>query len=166
MTAPAGRRTALAELRATLTAVAACQAVGAVGAVATVPATRRWLPSLNLPRWQPPGAVFGPVWTVLYTLMGVSLRLVRKAPASPQRDRATRLFAVQLALNGLWSFLFFGLRSPAAGLLDVLPLLAAVAMTVRAMWSVSRPAALLLVPYLSWVAFATALTAEIWRRNR
>lgn len=165
MSAPASNAR-LTELRATLAAVAACQAVGAAGAVATVPATRSWLPSLDLPRWQPPGAVFGPVWTVLYTLMGISLRLVRRGPAGPERDRATRLFAVQLGLNGLWSFLFFGLRSPAAGLLDVIPLLAAVALTVRAMWSVSRPAALLLVPYLVWVGFATMLTAEIWRRNR
>lgn len=160
------RATALRELRGSLGAIALCEAVGGIGGLAGSAGIRDWLPQLDRPAYQPPDWVFGPVWTILYALMGVSLRLTWRGPRSPDRDRATRLFAVQLGLNALWTFVFFGLRSPAGGLVDAAALLVAVALTVRAMWPVSRVAALLLVPYLAWVAFATVLTAGIWRRNR
>ena len=158
----------LAGLRGLLAAGVGCELVGLAGVPSTARSAREWLPTLDLPPYQPPGWVFGPVWTVLYALMGLSLDATRRArPAGdPERDRAARLFAVQLACNGLWSLLFFGRRSPRAGLVDVVLLEVALVLTVRAVWRVSRPAALVLLPYLAWTTFATVLTADIARRNR
>lgn len=157
----------LAELRELLVAVAACEAVGLVGGAATARSTQEWLPTLDLPPYQPPGWVFGPVWTLLYALMGVSVAAVRRArPAGDsERDRALQLFAVQLACNGLWSFLFFGRRSPRAGLIDAVLIEVALGLTIKAIWKVSRPAALILLPYLAWSTLALVLTADITRRN-
>ncbi len=157
----------LRDLRELLAAVAACEAVGLAGGAATARSTRDWLPTLDLPPYQPPGWLFGPVWTLLYALMGVSVSAVRRArPAGdPERTRALRLFAIQLAFNGLWSFLFFGRRSPRAGLVDAVLIEVAVALTIGAIWRVSRPAALILSPYLAWTSFALVLTADITRRN-
>lgn len=155
-----------AELRETLTAVVACNAIGALGAVSSARSVRTWLPTLDQPRWQPPGWLFGPVWTALYSTMGISLAAVRRTPgdAAP-RARAQRLFAVQLAVNALWSYLFFGRRNPRAALVDAVVIVAAVAATVRAIWAIHRPAALLLLPYLVWVSFALALNIDLVRRN-
>lgn len=157
----------LRELRGLLAAVTGCQLVGLAGVPSTARSARQWLPTLDLPPYQPPGWVFGPVWTVLYALMGVSLDATRRArPAGDQqRRRALQLFGVQLACNGLWSLLFFGRRSPRAGLVDVVLLEVALLLTVRAIWQVSRPSAVLLLPYLAWTTFAAVLTADITRRN-
>ena len=155
-----------AELREMLAAVVVCQVVGAAGAAAGAGGVRDWLPMLDKPRYQPPGWVFGPVWTVLYTTMGISIAAVRRARGDDaDRRRAQQLFAIQLAVNGLWTYLFFGQRSPGAGLADAVLIVAAVAATVRAIWRVHRPAALLLLPYLAWCCFALALTADITKRN-
>ncbi len=157
----------LRELRETLAAVAACEAVGLAGGAATARSTREWLPTLDLPPYQPPGWLFGPVWTLLYALMGGSLAAVRRAGRAGA-DGATvaqQLFAIQLICNGLWSFLFFGRRSPRAGLIDAVLIVVSVALTIGAMWRVSRPAALILLPYLAWAGFALVLTADIARRN-
>lgn len=154
------------ELRDTLAAVVACNAVGAIGGAASSRAVQDWLPTLNRPAYQPPGWVFGPVWTVLYTTMGMSITAVRRVRGDDAgRAHAQRMFAVQLAVNALWSFLFFTRRDPRAALVDAALIVAAVAMTVRAIWAVHRPAALLLLPYLAWVSFAFALNADIVRRN-
>jgi benzodiazapine receptor len=157
----------MAELRGLLLVVAGCELVGLAG----VPVTRRsattWLPTLDLPAYQPPGWVFGPVWTVLYALMGGALDVTRRSrPAGDaERDRAVRLFAVQLACNGLWTYAFFGLRSPRLGFVDAVLLQVSLMLTVRAIWRVSRPAAVLLLPYLAWTTFAVVLTADLARRN-
>ena len=154
------------ELRDTLAAVVACNAVGAAGGLSSASAVREWLPTLDRPRYQPPGWVFGPVWTVLYTTMGVSITAVRRVSGDDTgRSRAQRLFAIQLAVNALWSFLFFTRRNPRAALVDAALIVAAVAATVRAIWAVHRPAALLLLPYLAWVSFAYVLNADLVRRN-
>lgn len=167
MAAPLSPRT-LPELRGLLAAVAACEVVGLGSGLATVRSTKEWLPTLDLPPYQPPGWVFGPVWTVLYALMGLSLDATRRSrpPGDADRQRAVRLFCVQLACNGLWSLLFFGRRSTRAGLVDVVLLEFALLLTLRAIWRVSPPAALVLLPYLAWTSFATVLTADIHRRNR
>jgi len=156
-----------AELRDTLAAVVACNAVGGVGALSSSSAVREWLPTLDRPPYQPPGWVFGPVWTLLYTTMGMSITAVRRVQSGDgaRRARAQRLFAVQLVVNALWSFLFFTRRNPRVALVDAGVIVAAVAATVRAIWAVHRPAALLLLPYLAWVSFAFVLNADIVRRN-
>ncbi len=154
------------ELRDTLAAVVACNAIGASSALTGAGAIRDWLPTLDKPRWQPPDRLFGPVWTVLYTLMGLSISAVRRTNDDPRRARAQQLFAVQLAVNALWSYLFFGRRNPRAALVDAVVIVVAVAATVRAIWAIHRPAALILLPYLAWVSFALVLNADLERRNR
>ena len=140
----------------------AAYAAGAVGAVASVDAASFYA-QLSKPAWAPPAGVFGPVWSVLYALMGVAAWLVWRSPGSHRT--ALTLFAAQLAANALWSWLFFGWHRGALAAVEVLILLALVAATLWAFRRASRPAALLLVPYLAWVGFATVLTWSIWQRN-
>jgi len=137
-------------------------AAAAVGAIASVDAASFYA-RLNKPAWAPPGSVFGPVWTVLYTLMGVAAWLVWRRPG-PTR-RALGLFGVQLAANALWSWLFFAWHLGALATLEVAVLLALVVCTVAAFWRHSRLAAVLLLPYLSWVGFASLLTWAVWQGN-
>jgi translocator protein len=135
---------------------------GVLGGLATRSSVGSWYLTLDKPSWNPPSWVFGPVWTTLYVLMGVAAWLVwRSAAPAEAKRRAARLFWAQLALNVLWSFLFFGLRSPALALGEILVLWAAILLTLRAFWRVRPLAGALLVPYLAWVSYATALTAAI-----
>lgn len=135
-------------------------AAGSIGAVASVRAPQ-FYQSLTLPSWAPPAAVFGPVWSVLYALIAVSAYLAYLAGAR----RAILLYVVQLLVNAAWTWLFFALHSGAAALLDILVLLALIGALIFSFWRVRRAAALLLVPYACWVAFATALTWSVWRLN-
>jgi tryptophan-rich sensory protein len=138
-------------------------ATGGIGAIASVDAASFYA-QLERPAWAPPASVFGPVWTTLYVLMGIAAWLVWRTPGAT-KSRALTLFVAQLAANALWSWLFFGWRLGALASIEVLVLLALIAATLLAFWRVSRLAALLLVPYLLWVAFASALTWSIWRAN-
>jgi tryptophan-rich sensory protein len=140
--------------------------VGAIGGIATAQSVVEWYPALAKPWFTPPPWLFGPVWTALYVAMGVALFLVwRGGLTSPECRVAVAVFAVQLALNVAWSPVFFGLRAPGAGLLVILVLDVAVVATIVAFRRVSKAAAWLLVPYLAWVLFASALNFEIWRLN-
>ncbi len=142
------------------------QVVGLTGALATAGGVRDWYPALAKPGFTPPGWVFGPAWTLLYLLMGIALWLVwREAGRSENVRPALLAFAVQLALNALWSFVFFGLRMPGAALVEIILLLGAIVFTIVQFRKVSRLAALLLVPYLLWVSFAAVLNASIWLLN-
>ena len=141
-------------------------AAGAVGSAATYP-NLSWFDTLEKPAFSPPKAVFGPTWTTLYTLMGVAHYLVEKQEAEPSAKRAANiLYGLQLALNALWSILFFARRAPGAALVEILLLWIAIALTIVAFARISGLAALLLVPYLLWTTFATMLNAAIWRLNR
>lgn len=137
-------------------------ATGGVGAIASVDAASFYA-QLAKPPWAPPAGVFGPVWSVLYVLMGVAAWLVWRSPGL--RRAALTLFVLQLAANALWSWLFFGWHRGALAAVEVVVLLLLIAAMVAAFWRASRPAALLVVPYLLWVTFATALTWSIWRSN-
>ncbi|MFG6415884.1 TspO/MBR family protein [Roseateles sp. DC23W] len=143
-----------------LTGVAA-----AMGGIASADAPGFYA-QLSKPGWAPPAWLFGPVWTVLYLMMGVSAWLVWRAH-DPQRGERTALglYAAQLVPNALWSWLFFGWRQGALACLDILLLLALLAVMIPAFWRISRIAALLLLPYFAWVSFAAALTAVVWQRN-
>ena len=141
-------------------------AIGGLGGLATASSVTTWYATLNKPGFTPPNAVFGPAWTLLYVLMAISAwRVWRRPGPAKARRTALRLWALQLALNFAWSFLFFGLRAPAVALAEVLILLVAIAATLAASWRVDRIAGLLLAPYLAWVGFASVLTFEIWRLN-
>ncbi len=121
-----------------------------------------WHAALIKPSWNPPNWLFGPVWTVLYIMIGVSGWLVWQRAGL---GAAMGLYAVQLLLNAAWSWLFFGRHAIGLALVDIVVLLAAIVATIAAFWPISSVAAGLLVPYALWVAFATALNASIWRLN-
>lgn len=144
-----------------------CQAAGAIGSVFTVTSLDSWYANLVKPSFNPPGWVFGPVWTLLYTLMGIAAWLVwkRGSLSGPPVRGALTLFLLQLALNALWSVLFFGLKSPLLALVDIAALLAAIVATIAVFRPISPAAAWLMTPYLAWVAFAAILNAAIWRLN-
>ncbi len=155
------RRSDTAALVVALTVVAG---VAALGATATATSVESWYPSLAKPPWTPPSWLFGPVWTALYAVMAVAAWLVWRTRA-PARRAALAVFAVQLVLNGLWSWLFFGWHEIGLALVDVALLWLAIIATIRVFARVRTAAAWLLVPYLAWVSFAMALTLAIWRLN-
>lgn len=128
--------------------------------------TWTWYRALLKPPINPPGWVFGPVWLTLYTLMGVSLWLVlRHGRERPGFRIAMTAFAAQWALNAAWTPLFFGMQSIGWALVDIVALLLAIGTTVFSFGLLHRPAALLLIPYAGWVAFATVLNAWLWKLN-
>lgn len=124
-----------------------------------------WYASLNKPSWNPPGWVFGPVWTALYTMMAVAAWLVWRRGGFAAQRRPLAWFLVQLGLNAVWTPMFFGLQRPDLALVVIVLLWGAIAGTIRAFRPVSRPAAWLLAPYLAWVSFATVLNATLWQMN-
>jgi tryptophan-rich sensory protein len=137
-------------------------AAGAVGAVASVDAGSFYA-QLSKPSWAPPAGVFGPVWSALYALMGVAAWLVWRSTGP--KAVALALFAAQLVANALWSWLFFAWHRGGLATAEVLILLALIVATVVAFRRISRLAALLLMPYLLWVSFASVLTWAVWRSN-
>ncbi|GIV57543.1 MAG: sensory protein TspO [Rhodothermaceae bacterium] len=124
-----------------------------------------WYASLAKPRWNPPGYVFGPVWSVLYLLMGIAAWLVWKQEGFEGARVALGLFLVQLVLNGLWSYLFFGQHRIDLAFVEIVGLWLAILATTIAFWRVRPLAGMLLIPYLAWVAFAGALNLQLWRLN-
>ncbi len=137
-------------------------AAAALGAVASVDAASFYA-QLSKPSWAPPAWVFGPVWSALYALMGVAAWLVWRSRGS--NKVALGLFGAQLGANALWSWLFFAWHRGGAAAVEVLVLLALIVATVMVFWRTSRLAALLLMPYLLWVSFASVLTWTVWRSN-
>ncbi len=143
-----------------------CLAAGAIGGLATYPAIPGWYASLSKPPFNPPNWVFGPVWTTLYVLMGIAAYAVYRAGMKKNEVRgALAVFGAQLGLNVLWSLLFFGLHSPLYGLLCIVALWAAIAVTIIRFYAISKTAGLLLVPYILWVSFASLLNFYIWMLN-
>ncbi len=137
------------------------EAVGVAGALITYDAIPSWYATLTLPPFAPPNWLFGPVWTFLYTLMGIAAFFVWDSPAGEKRSRALKAYWFQLALNAIWTPAFFGLKSPELGLIVIVLLLAAILVAIRNFARVHWSLALLLLPYLLWVAFATTLNAGI-----
>lgn len=119
---------------------------------------------LDKPTWAPPTWLFGPVWTLLYALIGVAAWLVARR-AGPGRGRALGLWGVQLGMNAAWTPIFFGLRSPGLALVEIAAMWIAIAATAMAFFARRTAAGALLLPYLAWVSFALVLNLEIWRRN-
>ncbi len=138
-----------------------CLSVAAIGGLSTRTSVGTWYVTLNKPSWTPPSWAFGPVWTVLYLMMAVSGWLVWRSPESRARSRALAIYGVQLGLNLAWSFLFFGLRSPALGALDITLLWLAIGAFVSSAWPVSRSASYLFLPYWVWVTYASTLNYSI-----
>jgi tryptophan-rich sensory protein len=124
-----------------------------------------WYAALNKPAWNPPGWIFGPVWTAHYAMMAVAAWLVWQRGGFAGQGRPLGLFLAQLALNALWTPLFFGLRLPGVAFAEILLLWLAILATLLAFCPVSRVAAWLLAPYLAWVSFAAVLNGTLWRLN-
>lgn len=138
----------------------------AVGATATATSVGTWYRALNKPAWNPPAWVFGPVWTLLYLLIAVAAwRVWRKAEAATGR-RTLLLFGAQLALNALWSVLFFGLRRPDLAFAEVLVLWTLLVALLVRFWRADRTAGVLWAPYVAWVSFASVLNGTVWWLNR
>ena len=146
--------------------LALCFTAAAIGAWMTSVSLATWYPGLTKPRWNPPDWVFGPVWTLLYVMMAIAAWLVGRNHRWRSAILPLGLFGGQLLLNVLWSGLFFALQNPGAVLVDVVLLWLVILATLIAFVRVKPEAGLLLVPYLAWVSFATALNFAIWRLNR
>ena len=144
-----------------------CLAAGFIGSIFTMPSLPAWYAGLNKPPFNPPNWIFGPVWTTLFILMGISAWLVwEKGFRNKEVRSAIMLFCAQLALNMLWSLLFFGLKSPLLAFANIIALWLLILATIVSFYRISRPAAWLLIPYILWVSFASVLNLSIWLLNR
>jgi len=141
--------------------------VGLIGSFFVSSSALDWFRTLQKPVFNPPPWLFGPVWTILYILMAISAFLVwRNGLNTAAGKTAAAAFILQLVFNGLWTPIFFGLKLPLAALGDIVILWLAVFATITGFWRVSKPAAILLIPYIVWVSFAAVLNAFICVLNR
>jgi translocator protein len=141
--------------------------IGALGSVITTTSIPIWYNTLTKPWFTPPNWVFAPVWTLLYCMMGVSLWLIIKDGFdNSEVKRGTICFVAQLLVNFLWTIAFFGIRSPAMGLVVIIALLYLIGLTIQRFNRVSKPAAYLLTPYFCWTCYATALNIAIVLLNQ
>lgn len=143
----------------------ACLLLGYLSGMFTAQAVNGWYASIQKPSWNPPNWIFGPVWKVLYLMMGAAFALVWNE-AGKNKKKALIYFLVQFVLNLLWSFLFFGLARMDWALLEILLLLVSISSTISAFSKVNRTAAILMIPYLLWVGFATFLNSSLYFINR
>lgn len=143
------------------------EAAGGIGSIFTAPSIQSWYIYLQKPDLAPPNYLFGPVWTVLFLLMGIAAYLVFSEGWEKSAVRqAIWVFGFQLGLNVLWSAIFFGAKNPAGALVEIAVLWLAILWTISSFAKVSKPAAWLLVPYILWVSFAAYLNYAIWSLNR
>jgi len=140
-------------------------AAAGVGSLFTASSVGSWYATVAKPSWTPPNWVFGPAWTVLYSLMAIAAWLVWRRVGLSGASVALGLYFAQLGLNVAWSGLFFGLRNIGAALVDIVGLWLLILFTTRAFWRRSHAASILLLPYLAWASFAAALNLAIWRLN-
>ncbi len=143
-----------------------CQAAGLIGTIFTMDSIPTWYAALNKPSFNPPNWLFGPVWTLLYLMMGISLFIVWKEYLKNKVVKsAFIIFMIQLFLNTIWSIVFFGMHSTAGGLIIIALLWIMILITILKFMKISRVAGILLIPYLLWVSFATLLNFSIFKLN-
>lgn len=149
-----------------IVSIIVCEVIGSIGSLFTMPAIASWYASLAKPAWTLPNWLFAPVWTTLFFLMGIALYLVwMKGIRAKGVKEGLWLFGIQFALNVLWSYLFFGLQSPALGLIGIIVLWVFILATMISFYKISRPAAYVLVPYIAWVTIATLLNYSVMVLN-
>jgi len=147
--------------------IVACLAAGGIGSLFTFKAIPAWYPSLKKPRYTPPNQAFGPVWTTLYILMGVSVFFIwQKGLTTEGVTLAFTLFWIQLVINALWSIVFFGMRSKGGGVIIIVILWFLIMAAIITSFQVSIWAGILLVPYILWVSVAAYLNIGIWWLNK
>jgi tryptophan-rich sensory protein len=134
---------------------------GGIGSYFTYPSIGTWYAALDKPFFNPPNFLFGPVWTILYILMGISLFLIWTQKPSPKQKLAIKYFLIQLVLNTTWSITFFGLRNPFLAFINIILLWIFIYLTLREFLVIKRPAGYLLLPYICWVSFAALLNLSI-----
>jgi translocator protein len=142
-----------------------CEGAGFIGSFVTFPAITGWYQTLIKPSFNPPNWIFGPVWTLLYAFMGIALYLVWKEGLTQKSKTAIIIFAVQLILNILWSYLFFYFKSPGLAFIEIIVLWFAILLTIVKFYAISKPAGLILIPYLAWVSFASLLNFYVFKLN-
>ena len=125
-----------------------------------------WYLQIQKPSWTPPGYLFGPVWSFLYLTMGIAAWLVWRRAGFSGASLALALFILQLILNGMWSWIFFGVQRPGLAFAEILVLWSMILVTTLAFWRVTATAGMLFLPYLAWVSFAAILNFFIWRMNK
>jgi tryptophan-rich sensory protein len=140
--------------------------IGSISSLANVGNLNEWYVQLNKPSFNPPGYLFGPVWTVLYLLMGLSFYLIWKSPGGKIRTRALTVFGFQMLLNFAWSFIFFYFRQTGWGLVEIIILWLNIILMILVCYKINKTAALIQIPYLLWVSFASVLNATIWMLNK
>ena len=149
-----------------IAAILVCEFVGILGSVFTIPSITTWYAALQKPSFSPPNWLFGPVWVLLYALMGISAYLIwDKGIRKKGVKTSLKLFSLQLILNFMWSILFFGLKSPLLGLIEIALLWIAILATIMKFARLSKEAAVLMVPYILWVSFAAVLNLYVWMLN-
>ncbi len=151
-----------------LVCVATCIGIGYMSGIATQSGVKTWFPTLIKPSFNPPSWLFAPVWSLLYMMMGIAAGLVWSRIEFEREavEKALRLFVIQLALNALWSVLFFGLQNPMLALIEIVLLWLMIYETYIKFIKIDKIAGYLFIPYLLWVTFATVLNASIWWLNR
>jgi len=150
-----------------IVAIVACELAGIIGSVFTMPAIPGWYAGIAKPSFNPPNWIFGPVWTLLYALMGLAAYLVyEKGFKRPEVKKALTVFAAQLLLNTLWSIVFFGAHMILGAAVVIVLLWALILATILLFYRISKAAAYLLVPYIFWVTFATVLNISLYVLNR
>lgn len=140
-------------------------AIGGISGFATADGVNGWYRTLNKPSFNPPNYLFGPVWSLLYLLMGVSLFLILRSPKSPARSKAIAIFSSQLALNFLWSIIFFKFHYPGLALAEIILMWAMILWMIISFYRINKTAALIQLPYIAWVSFASILNAAIFYLN-
>ena len=144
-----------------LLSIVLCEGVGILGSIFTIPSITTWYFHLNKPEFSPPNWVFGPVWIILYLLMGVSLYLILEKKLKKEKNTLLIVFLVQLFLNFLWSIIFFGMHLPIWAFVEIAFLWGSIVWLVINFWRFSKSASLILVPYLCWVSFAAILNLTV-----
>lgn len=140
--------------------------IGGVSGVATASGITNWYVTLNKPVFNPPNYLFGPVWTLLYILMGISFYLILQSNNHTFKRRAIIIFFIQLFLNFSWSFLFFKFQLVGAAFIEIISIWFSIIVMIITFYKVNRTASYLQIPYLLWVSFASVLNGSIWMLNR
>ena len=148
--------------------VTTCLVIGYLSSLVTKESIISWYPTINKPVFNPPNWIFAPVWTILYVMIGVAGGMIWNKLETDQENvkKAFMFFIIQLGLNALWSYLFFGLHNPFLALIEIILLWLMIFETYNQFKKIDKIAAYLLLPYLAWVSFATILNASIWWLNR
>ena len=148
--------------------VTTCLLIGYLSGMVTKESVQTWFPTLVKPVFNPPSWVFFPVWTILYVMLGISGGMVWNRLESDETNvkKAFKIFVIQLALNALWSYLFFGLHNPLLAFIEIILLWLMIFETYNQFKKIDKIAGYLLLPYLAWVSFATVLNISIWWLNK